>query len=94
MNGIFMAKGPTVVPGQHLSSKASIMDIAPTTLALLGVPIPRDMDGRVLEEAFQTDALPPITYTDTGEQTASDIGLSADEEEMVRTHLEGLGYLG
>lgn len=93
MNGIFMAKGPTIVPGQHLS-KASIMDIAPTTLALLGVPIPRDMDGRVLEEMFLADALPPITYTDTDEQSASDIGLSADEEEMVRTHLEGLGYLG
>jgi arylsulfatase A-like enzyme len=35
-----------------------VLDVAPTVLALLGLPVAEDMPGRVLEELFAPDALP------------------------------------
>jgi arylsulfatase A-like enzyme len=42
---IFM--GPGILPGQD-SSRAATVDFAPTAASLLGIPYPRDLDGRVL----------------------------------------------
>lgn len=49
-NGMFAVAGPDIQP-QRLEG-VSIMDLAPTILHLFGVPIPRAMDGRVLQELF------------------------------------------
>jgi len=49
--GMFLASGPDIRQGQEITG-ASLLDIAPTILHLFGVPIPRDMDGRVLSEIF------------------------------------------
>jgi predicted AlkP superfamily phosphohydrolase/phosphomutase len=49
MEGILIAEGPAFRPGASLRD-ADLLDIAPTVLALLGVPVPADMDGRVLME--------------------------------------------
>ncbi len=51
MDGIFMAYGPDIEPGINLKS-AKIFDIAPTILHMMGVPVPADMDGRVLSEIY------------------------------------------
>lgn len=48
MNGIFMAKGPHIKKGKKVDG-LKIFDLAPTILDLLNVPVPRDMDGRVLK---------------------------------------------
>jgi predicted AlkP superfamily phosphohydrolase/phosphomutase len=45
--GIFIAAGPGIHAGVDLP-EASILDLAPTILHLLGEPVPREMDGRVL----------------------------------------------
>lgn len=50
-DGIVAINAPDIRPGSHLS--ADLHDIAPTALALLGVRVPEDMDGRVLHEAFE-----------------------------------------
>src|SRR5205823_6613802 len=50
-NGIFLAQGPSVRPGA-VAQDARLIDVAPTLLYLLGVPLPDDMDGRVLDEIF------------------------------------------
>jgi predicted AlkP superfamily phosphohydrolase/phosphomutase len=55
-DGIFLAQGPAVREGATVDG-ARIIDLAPTILALLDVPVPDDMDGRVLTEIF-TDAPP------------------------------------
>src|SRR5262249_38778454 len=47
--GFMIAAGPHIKRGAVVSG-ASIMDLAPTILYLMGVPVPRDMDGRVLLE--------------------------------------------
>jgi predicted AlkP superfamily phosphohydrolase/phosphomutase len=51
--GIILFAGPGVRP-QHLS-RTSVLDLAPTILALLGVPPSKDMSGRVITEAFTDD---------------------------------------
>lgn len=38
---------------RHELSEASVLDITPTVLALLGLPVAEDMDGRPILEAFQ-----------------------------------------
>ncbi|MFW6421332.1 MAG: alkaline phosphatase family protein [Candidatus Bipolaricaulota bacterium] len=45
--GMLLAAGSTV---KHESCSASMVDIAPTILNLLGYPIPREMDGSVIRE--------------------------------------------
>ncbi len=52
--GIILFSGPGVQPGQL--RKTSIYDITPTLLALIGLPPSRDMPGRVITEAFTTEA--------------------------------------
>lgn len=48
--GVLIAAGPRVRPGAR--ANAHLMDLAPTALSLLGVEIPRDMDGQALEAHF------------------------------------------
>jgi len=45
-DGILMIRGPGVVAGARLDS-ADIMDVVPTALYLLGLPVGRDMGGRL-----------------------------------------------
>ncbi len=48
---------------------ASLLDIAPTVLTLFGLPVGRDMDGRVLVEAFAEPA-PEVRTVETWEPAA------------------------
>jgi len=50
MEGILFMSGSNIVPKQI--QNASVWDITPTILYLLGIPPPGYLDGRVLEEAF------------------------------------------
>ena len=96
MEGILMARGPWVKQGQTLHG-AQIMDLAPTILHYLGVPVPAEMDGQVLDifdPAFIESH--PVQYVDrhaAGASPLDDTGLSAEEEEQIKLHLERLGYL-
>jgi hypothetical protein len=56
-----VASGPAFMRGVRLPSPSGNIDIAPTILHLLGLPIPESMEGRVLFEALrQGDAEPPV----------------------------------
>jgi predicted AlkP superfamily phosphohydrolase/phosphomutase len=50
--GLLLAYGEGIRPGTVLAG-ASILDIAPTLLYLLGLPVARDMEGRVLTEMLE-----------------------------------------
>jgi arylsulfatase A-like enzyme len=73
------------------------VDLAPTILYAMGVPVPSDMDGRVLDEAFDSEYLSAfkVQYSDaptdrpSGEQEYSD-----EDEEEIKERLRGLGYVG
>ena len=94
--GIFIAKGKNIKSGLEIKN-AEIIDLAPTILHLMGSPIPKDMDGKVLEEIFTDEFLKSnhINYMeekdDSGESKASNYNES--DEKKVEDHLRGLGYL-
>ncbi|MFB6292341.1 MAG: alkaline phosphatase family protein [Candidatus Nanohaloarchaea archaeon] len=54
MHGIFFIDGPGIKDGETLDS-ASIMDVAPTVLHLMDIPVPGDMDGEVVRDAFEEE---------------------------------------
>jgi len=55
MNGILMAYGPDIAEGKEIQN-AEIIDVAPTILHMMGLPIPDDVDGKVLKEIFREDS--------------------------------------
>ena len=52
MNNVLLARGPNFKRGTRIASPTGNVDIAPTVLELLGLPIPDDMDGRAIVEAL------------------------------------------
>jgi predicted AlkP superfamily phosphohydrolase/phosphomutase len=81
----------------HLLSNAEIVDLSPTILHMMDQPIPSDMDGRVLVDAFEADFLErPIRYEKTpGDGNAGGEEAYGEEEmKQIREQLKGLGYLG
>ncbi|RLF88963.1 hypothetical protein DRN46_06360 [Thermococci archaeon] len=53
-NGTFIAWGSNIK--RTFEANARIYDIAPTILYMFGLPIPRDVDGRILKEIFKDNA--------------------------------------
>ena len=77
--------------------EASLMDLAPTILHYLGLPVPEHMDGKVLTEAF-TEAFNsenPVQFAAsdlTGGGAAGQV-YGAEEEALVLEKLRGMGYV-
>ncbi|MFC1712621.1 alkaline phosphatase family protein [Candidatus Poribacteria bacterium] len=96
-DGIFIVTGNGIKANVPLAG-AGIMDIAPTILYCLGLPIPEDMDGDVLTSVFQEAYIDnnPVEYCEADETCAIKLKsevYSSDEQGMVSERLEGLGYL-
>ncbi|MGB0388804.1 MAG: alkaline phosphatase family protein [Ardenticatenaceae bacterium] len=95
MNGIFMAKGPHV-RGSYAIDDANLIDLAPTILYSMGLPIPNDMDGKVLRDIFAPHFLAqhPPHYVKADAHCASErYEWSLNEEEALISRLQDLGYL-
>jgi len=56
LNGIFLAYGPDIKSTGKQIKGVKIYDIAPTILHMFGVPIPKDVDGKVLLEIFKEES--------------------------------------
>ncbi len=98
MDGILLAQGPHIRRNASLGEDAGIIDVAPTVMFTLGLPIPTDMDGKPLAGLFETGYMQQSTASYTDERQHVDVasdeyGYSAEEEENVRLKLEALGYL-
>ncbi|HVU23899.1 MAG TPA: alkaline phosphatase family protein [Opitutus sp.] len=95
--GIFALAGPGIKRDQRITG-ATLLDICPTILALFGLPVGRDMDGKVLVHAWE--APPPVGFVDSWDPIAGDSGQHppgteiplADSEEALR-QLQALGYI-
>jgi predicted AlkP superfamily phosphohydrolase/phosphomutase len=95
-DGIFLAIGPDIC--EREISGARIVDVAPTILYSMGLPIPSDVDGRVLLEVFCP--LYRDSHTIEYEDLAGGLGggesatpYSAEELADIQRKLSGLGYL-
>ena len=95
MDGIFVAIGPSIAKGSAPLG-ARLIDIAPTVLYLMGLPIPEDIDGRVLTEVIKRNVLeqrsPRLGAASSRIREETYSYAPADEEELKKT-LKGLGYL-
>lgn len=95
MDGIWLLKGPGVCAGLRMDG-ARIVDLAPTLLHLANLPVPMDVDGVVLREAFEPDFLQfrPEQRKGTAWTGRSEGGIySAAEEREITQRLTDLGYM-
>jgi predicted AlkP superfamily phosphohydrolase/phosphomutase len=93
--GVVFLWGPPVRAGARLGD-ASVFDVTPTALYLMGLPVGEDMDGRVLVEAISPELLAarPVEWTpthDTGTRGGDPRESPVDEE--ILKELETLGYV-
>lgn len=89
--GIFLAKGPGIARGKRLDG-AHLVDVPPTILHAMELPIPEDMDGRVLQDIFETVREAESVDLSLARQSA-DSYLSEDEEQLIKDKLKGWGYM-
>lgn len=98
LEGVLLLAGPGVRAGAELA-EASVFDVLPTLLGLLGLPVAEDFRGRFLSEAF---AVPPAlatvpTYLDPAWSKQRREALAAavqDVDEEMMEKLRSLGYIG
>ncbi len=95
--GIFVMAGPGIRQDERIYG-ASLIDVAPTVLTLLGLPIGEDMDGRPLLEAF--DVPPPVETISTWENVPGDYGrhepdaqLDREQAQELMQQFAALGYI-
>jgi len=94
MNGIFMLSGPDIQVNKAIT-QARLFDLAPTIYHLMGVPIPVDVDGSVLREAFSGDlASRRVAFAGQAGEAPGDNqeGYTPEEEATLAEMLRDLGY--
>lgn len=99
--GLFAMTGPSVATRGKVA-EVHVTDVAPTVLHVLGLPVPEEMDGRVLAEFFSAgaatmrptggDATPSAMAHDR--QPLNDVSWESEQaEQEVLDRLRNLGYL-
>lgn len=103
-DGVHEPEGVIIMAGKHIRKNrlvegAKTFDIAPTILYLLGLPAAKDMDGRVLIEAFEPAFLDKqqIKYIDTyGQVERKESTLQGEDavtdKEAIKERIRSLGY--
>lgn len=98
--GVFIANGPVFRSGE-VCDQYSILDVAPTLLYSLGLPVPKEFEGQVTKEAIRPDHLKvqPIIMGkggDAGTTLApsehSESPYTDEEEKEILAQLRALGY--
>jgi tetratricopeptide (TPR) repeat protein/predicted AlkP superfamily phosphohydrolase/phosphomutase len=102
LHGVVILWGPHIKSGVTIEG-ASVLDITPTVLTLMGLPVAKDMDGQPLTAAIDDDFLREhqVERIDSYENLfaegpgsrESKPGGSPVDEEMLKK-LRALGYLG
>lgn len=91
--GIFVAAGPRISQGR--SDELNLMDVCPTSLALLAQPVPHGLDGKVATGVIRKDFLElnPVTEGAATSVRQTSAGYSEEEAAAVAEHLKDLGYI-
>jgi predicted AlkP superfamily phosphohydrolase/phosphomutase len=93
--GIFAATGPLFATNEYIED-ASVVDILPTVMAALDIPLSPAFDGNVIRTAFDDDST--IEYRDAeavpSPQTRSNRRINQkNRNDAVEQRLEDLGYM-
>ncbi|HEV8375650.1 MAG TPA: alkaline phosphatase family protein [Candidatus Polarisedimenticolia bacterium] len=97
LDGIFVAAGGPIRKG--ITTSGSVLDIAPTILALMGLPVPGDMKGRVLIDIIDPEFLArhPVrsipSYKDYLKRESISLTSRPEEEQEKLEMLRSLGYI-
>lgn len=96
LEGILILNGPGIRSGHRISG-ASVLDITPSLLYVMGLPVGQDMDGHVLTQAFTETRLQDATlrYIPTYDKNrnAEDVPTDNHVDPEVLERLQALGYL-
>jgi predicted AlkP superfamily phosphohydrolase/phosphomutase len=97
--GIFGARGPAFRRGLY-AGELSILDIAPTILYSLDLPLPAELQGRLPAEIYQEAVLAAnpvrkvaVGAVPAGSQENAPIPAEMEDEETVLARLRELGYI-
>ncbi len=96
-HGIILIKGPNIKKGYKIQN-AHIYDILPTLLYLLDLPVGKDMDGHVIEEAFEEKFLSknPIRHIKSYEgevKIKTERKRDKNSDKRTLEELRALGYI-
>ncbi len=96
-DGIIMAHGPDIQPGRI--EGLTIMEVAPTMAALLGVPVAGNLPGQIATNLitpgfFKRNPLKSVADYSEVELPNREISLDRDVQEDEMNTLKGLGYVG
>jgi len=96
-HGILVIAGPSIKKDQRVYG-ASLLDVAPTVLWLLGCPVARDMDGKALTQIFDRDDVEVdqiASYELEGAAAAAASGAKEDPwvAQQMLERLASLGYI-
>ncbi len=93
LHGILYLYGHGIKPYTRLE-EASILDVAPTLLALVDIPAASDMPGRVLAEALSDRDLPARVAThESGDDGDATMARDSTVDAEILEKLKSLGYL-
>jgi predicted AlkP superfamily phosphohydrolase/phosphomutase/tetratricopeptide (TPR) repeat protein len=93
--GVVAMRGPHIKKDQRVYG-ASLLDVTPTILTLLGCPVARDMDGKPLRQIFdgETVEVQEIdTYETPGQAASADAAEDPWLARQVLARLVDLGYI-
>lgn len=107
--GVLVAAGPGIARSGDidaflgagtLTTQGSLLNVAPTVLALLGIPPDEDQARRgafrpmLTEEAQERSRMPAVPSHDEGFRAATDEALPVAMDDAFKARFRGLGYLG
>ena len=94
---VFLASGPAFRSSGRFEG-GTVFDVAPTLLAVMGLPVPDDMDGRVLTEILRDshlERLPVVSVPsyETALRHDRQAAVGSPMDESIREQLRSLGYI-
>jgi len=88
--GIFVAMGPEIKKNEKIFG-LSLIDVAPTILNHFGLPVGKDMDGKVILDMYKNAPIPK--YIDSWEDVEGDFGELEEEESDLMSNQEAMEQL-
>ncbi|MCP4724273.1 MAG: hypothetical protein GY863_04525, partial [bacterium] len=95
LNSVLGSYGPDIDETKG-DEAVSIFDIFPTAMHMLGLPVPKNGDGKVLTELFKEGSelkKKEIKYIDIKDDEESEREDSEEDKEEVMKRLKNLGYI-
>jgi len=88
MDGVFVGAGPGIAQGAR-PERLRLLDLTPTALALLGIEVPRGLDGVPMDDVLSCD----VGWTDELPWRQPGEGAAPPDRDRLEERLRGLGYL-